>query len=325
MKIIITEQQLNFLVETQSNKKSKFFELLIKYMYEPKSKFPFSLWTLHKYVKNWPEITYSERYDKDGNLEETTESLDLENHEIMSLTKDKLVFYANGDWQPEHVVTIKLVNGKLSVTDCRPYDRKKDKGKRPKKNELLKILGLEDDYKEKQKQYEEDSFNKLVDKYVEEYNKWNTEDGKTIGYKTPSESSVLEFIQNNHEQHNENKKLQKELLNKLQSVQLNETIEEKKTTIQNSIKYLHNLPTEYKEFALEHLKSYTKAKNGKITSLELPEDFKNRLKKENLPDGFDMGVDKNGYFIHTHRARNKSKENYMTISIKDIKFIDSTG
>lgn len=322
MKIIITEQQLNLLVESQS--KSKFFVLLIKYMYEPKSRFPFNLWTLHKNVKNWPEITYSERYDRDGELEETTETLDLENYEIMSLTKDKLVFYANGDWQPEHVVTVKLVNGKLTVTECRPYNEK-DKGKKLTKNELLKILGLEDDYKEKQKIYKEESNNKLIERYVEEYNDWNTLDGKVVGYKTPSEASVLEFIQNNHEQYNHDKKLQKDLLKKLQNNLDESKGFNNKPNIETSIKYLHGIPKEYKEFALNHLNSYSKAKNGKISGLELPDDFKEKLEKENLPSGFDIGVDKNGYFIHTHRGRSKSKEDYLKIPIRDIKFVDSTG
>jgi hypothetical protein len=38
-----------------------------------------------------------------------------------------------------------------------------------------------------------------------------------------------------------------------------------------------------------------------------------------------MGIDKDGYFIHTHRARSKSYETPEKISVKDIKFIDSTG
>lgn len=105
---------------------------------------------------------------------------------------------------------------------------------------------------------------------------------------------------------------------------ISETIGKEKS-IEKSIKYLHNIPVEYKEFALKHLKNYTTAKNGVITSLNLPNDFKDKLSKENLPSGFDMGVDKNGYFIHTHRARCKSKKNYMTIPVKNIKFIDSTG
>ena len=37
------------------------------------------------------------------------------------------------------------------------------------------------------------------------------------------------------------------------------------------------------------------------------------------------GIDKNGYFIHTHRARSKSHKTPKGITNKEIKFIDSTG
>ena len=36
-------------------------------------------------------------------------------------------------------------------------------------------------------------------------------------------------------------------------------------------------------------------------------------------------LDKDGFYIHTHRARSKSYESPEKITEKDIKFIDSTG
>lgn len=95
--------------------------------------------------------------------------------------------------------------------------------------------------------------------------------------------------------------------------------------IKDSIKYLKGLPKDLKEVALNLLKQYSKAKNGKITGLELHTDLKDKIEKGGLPNGFDMGIDKNGYFIHTHRARSKSYKSPSSIPIKDIKFIDSTG
>jgi len=59
--------------------------------------------------------------------------------------------------------------------------------------------------------------------------------------------------------------------------------------------------------------------------LQLHRDLKKKIKEMGLPEGFSMGVDKDGYYIHTHRARSKSYEKPDAISIKDIKFIDSTG
>lgn len=95
--------------------------------------------------------------------------------------------------------------------------------------------------------------------------------------------------------------------------------------IQDKIKFVRGIPNEMKGIALDHLKQYTKANKGKITGLELHSDLKKKIKENNLPDGFDMGIDKDGYYIHTHRARSKSYQSPEKISIKDIKFIDSTG
>lgn len=96
-------------------------------------------------------------------------------------------------------------------------------------------------------------------------------------------------------------------------------------SIQDKIKYVRGVSNELKEIALSHLGSYTKANKGKITGLELHDDLKKKIKEKNLPSGFDMGIDKDGYYIHTHRARSKSHESPSKITEKEIKFIDSTG
>jgi hypothetical protein len=95
--------------------------------------------------------------------------------------------------------------------------------------------------------------------------------------------------------------------------------------IKTTIKNLKKLPKELKEVAVGLTKSYTTAKNGKVTGLELHPDLEKKIKDGNYPNGFDMGVDKDGYFIHTHRGRSKSYEKPTDISVKDMKFIDSTG
>lgn len=215
MKLIITEQQFNLLIESESKKDSKFFELIKKFIYDPKKRYPFNLWNVCKNINDWPDITYLDGYDENGEELIRTESLDLENSEILSLTKDKFIFTANGDWQPEHVVTVKLVGCKLKAVECRPYDKKKDGGKKPSKNDLLETLGVLDEYKEVQKSIEDKRFEEKMNEFIEEYNEWNMEDGKIVGYETPTESSVFEFIQNHHEQYNNNKKIQKELLKRL--------------------------------------------------------------------------------------------------------------
>jgi len=95
--------------------------------------------------------------------------------------------------------------------------------------------------------------------------------------------------------------------------------------IQEKIKYVRGISNELKDIALDHLGSRTRANKGKITGLELHADLKKKIKDKNLPDGFDMGIDKDGFFIHTHRGRSKSYESPDKITEKDIKFIDSTG
>ena len=96
-------------------------------------------------------------------------------------------------------------------------------------------------------------------------------------------------------------------------------------SIQDKIKYVRGISNELKDIALDHLGSRTRANKGKITGLELHSDLKKKIKDKNLPDGFDMGIDKDGFYIHTHRARSKSYESPEKITEKDIKFIDSTG
>ena len=95
--------------------------------------------------------------------------------------------------------------------------------------------------------------------------------------------------------------------------------------VKEKIKNLKKIPKELKEIAVEYVTDLTHAKNGKVTSLNLHPDLKKKLNEKDLPNGFNMGIDKDGYFIHTNRARSKSYESPSKIPIKDIKFTDSTG
>ena len=105
-------------------------------------------------------------------------------------------------------------------------------------------------------------------------------------------------------------------------------LEKKKTkesTIQDDIKFVRNISKEHKEEALKYLQSYSKASKGKITGLTQHPELSKRISEKGLPSGFDMGIDEDGYYIHTHRARSKSHESVDGITQKEIKFIDSTG
>lgn len=92
-----------------------------------------------------------------------------------------------------------------------------------------------------------------------------------------------------------------------------------------SIKNLHGLSKELKEVAYNFVQFVTSAKKGKVFGLILHPDLKRKIKKGGYPDGYDMGIDKDGYFIHTHRGRSKSHSKPDGITAKEMNFIDSTG
>jgi hypothetical protein len=59
-------------------------------------------------VENWPDVE-----DEDGNKE----SLDMENFEWLSIDDDQMVIACGGDWQDPQTLTIKMVNGELTVVE----------------------------------------------------------------------------------------------------------------------------------------------------------------------------------------------------------------
>jgi hypothetical protein len=65
-------------------------------------------------VVNWPIVKIE---DEDFQEEEP---LDMENFEWLSITDDELVICCGGDWQEPQTLTIKVVNGKLTVTNTIP-------------------------------------------------------------------------------------------------------------------------------------------------------------------------------------------------------------
>jgi hypothetical protein len=94
---------------------------------------------------------------------------------------------------------------------------------------------------------------------------------------------------------------------------------------EKAIMNLKKLPKEYKEEACKLIQYITNAKKGKVTGLMLHPELIVKIKEKGYPDGYSMGVDKDGWFIHTHRARAKSHDKISGITAKEMKFIDSTG
>ena len=97
------------------------------------------------------------------------------------------------------------------------------------------------------------------------------------------------------------------------------------STIEDKIKHLHKITKEYKDIALGLIQSYTEAKNGIITGLILHPNLEKKIKEGNYPSGFSMGIDENGFFIHTHRARSKSHSKPEDITVEEMKKTDATG
>lgn len=65
-------------------------------------------------VVNWPQISMKDFAD-DPEEESFDEPLDMENFEWLSITDDEIVVACGGDWQEPLTLTIKLINGKLTV------------------------------------------------------------------------------------------------------------------------------------------------------------------------------------------------------------------
>lgn len=96
--------------------------------------------------------------------------------------------------------------------------------------------------------------------------------------------------------------------------------------IKKKIKHVRGLSDECRAYAMENHSDWMHdIGSGKVSGLNKHPDLEKKIEEEGLPSGFSMGVDKDGYYIHTHRARSKSYANPGKISAKDIKFIDSTG
>jgi hypothetical protein len=96
-------------------------------------------------------------------------------------------------------------------------------------------------------------------------------------------------------------------------------------SFEDKVKFLRGVSDNNKKIAIDLQKEYSRANKGVITELNLHPDLIKKIKEKKYPDGFSMGIDKNGFFVHTHRARSKSHKTPSGITAKEMKFIDSTG
>ena len=90
--------------------------------------------------------------------------------------------------------------------------------------------------------------------------------------------------------------------------------------IVGKIERSRKLPKEIKEKILPLvIKGETEYINGRVRRLKIP-----KIKGKSFY-GVDLGCDKNGFFVMTHRAASKRYKNIENIPKKDIAFIKSTG
>jgi len=57
----------------------------------------------------------------------------------------------------------------------------------------------------------------------------------------------------------------------------------------------------------------------------VPKSTKFIKKHRGVRNGVSLGIDENGYFVYTHRARSKSYRSELSIPISVVAFIKSTG
>lgn len=66
--------------------------------------------------------------------------VDFENSEILTLTPSEFTLYAGGDWQPMHLISVKMKEGELVIHSCERADDEKMGGKSMKKDDYIKKL-----------------------------------------------------------------------------------------------------------------------------------------------------------------------------------------
>jgi hypothetical protein len=92
--------------------------------------------------------------------------------------------------------------------------------------------------------------------------------------------------------------------------------------VRKSVQLSRKIPAKMKEEILKYVTSSSRYNNGRVFGLAKPSAM---AKISSKVSGCSMGADKDGFFVHTHRARSKSFATPLKITKKAIDFIESTG
>jgi len=86
---------------------------------------PEETWNVHydifgeENVVNWPQVSLKD-FSDDPDEEAIDEPLDMENFEWLSVTDDELIVACGGDWQEPLTLTMRIVDGKITVVNVVP-------------------------------------------------------------------------------------------------------------------------------------------------------------------------------------------------------------
>ena len=113
-------------------------------------------------------------------------------------------------------------------------------------------------------------------------------------------------------------------INEIRRNALNESTKKSKyIKAKDSLMKSKSIDKEMKELILKYmLGGSTYHEGGYVHGLSKPQKLCDKSKKI---DGVSMGADKNGFYVYTHRAKSKSHPTPEQITVKEIKFIESTG
>lgn len=82
------------------------------------------------------------------------------------------------------------------------------------------------------------------------------------------------------------------------------------------------IPEAMKEKIKKFLRPTSRYDNGLVLGLRKPAGMSKISKKIS---GCSLGANKSGFFVYTHRARSKTHKDPLSITKKEIDFIESTG
>ena len=97
---------------------------------------------------------------------------------------------------------------------------------------------------------------------------------------------------------------------------------QEKPDVKKQVQSSRKIPAKMKEEILKYVTSSSRYNNGRVFGLAKPLGM---TKISSKISGCSMGADKDGFFVHTHRARSKSFATPLKITKKAIDFIESTG